>query len=480
MKLKNWLLGFVMVAVISEPVLPQEVSASSEKTIVTNKDGVQRWKNSSLGTDFKIELRGKIELTDDDKDIKSISEDGYLEINKTTFGSKRTIVIESLGGGKVKKEYYEGRTKQPWENGKQWLGEILPELVRSSTIGAENRVNRIYNQGGAAAVLREIEKLDGDHTKSHYGRLLLEKNISNADLPAVISTLAEEIDSDYYFSTLLKDSIKKLLASPESANAFYKATEKIDSDYYKSIVLKDALKNYSPSPSQLKAILKSAASINSAYYLSVVLTSFMEGKTLDNETLNEVIATSKNISSDYYRAQVLDRALKNESISKTAVKAAVNAVADVNSDYYKTSVLNSLVEKTEMPPDLQVDVATIIRNTVNSDYYASITLTKILKHQKLSNESIQQLLETTSHLNSATYAANVFEEFSKKDLNNAQLIQILKATEKIDSDHYLTTVLQRLAPKVKTADASVKEAYRAAAKAIDSETYYGRALKAIE
>jgi len=41
-------------------------------------------------------------------------------------------------------------------------------------------------------------------------------------------------------------------------------------------------------------------------------------------------------------------------------------------------------------------------------------------------------------------------------------------------------VLTDAAPKVKAGDAALKEAYRAAAKKIDSETYYGRAMKAIE
>ncbi|MBT1704965.1 hypothetical protein [Chryseosolibacter indicus] len=479
--MKKLFLGLITIALIGKSAYCQEASASIGKTIVVNeKNGVQRWKTSTPTSDFNIELRGKIELTDDDKDIKSISDDGYLEINKTVFGSKRTVIIESQGGGKVKKEYYEGRTKMGWENGKAWLGEILPELVRSSTIGAEDRVNRFYIKGGTTAVLEEIERLEGDYIKAHYGKLLLDKNLPATEIPNVISTLSNEINSDYYLSALLKDNIKKLLVTPEAANAFYKATEDISSDYYKSMVLKDALKSSTASLPQIKTILRSASTINSDYYLSVVLTSLLESKTLDNETLNEVIVTSKNISSDYYRTQVLEKALKNGSISNTSTKVVIDALSDVGSDYYKTSVFNSLAEKTQLDPSLQIDIANVLRNSVSSDYYASITITKILQNQKLNNESLQQLLQAAGSLNSSTYASNVFEEFAKKDLSSAQLIQILKATETIDSDHYLSSVLQRLAPQVKTADASVKDAYRHAAKSIDSETYYGRALKAIE
>ena len=55
-----------------------------------------------------------------------MSDGAYLEISKTVFGSKRTIVIESIGGGKFKKQYYESRTMVNWEpEGREWLAEIL-------------------------------------------------------------------------------------------------------------------------------------------------------------------------------------------------------------------------------------------------------------------------------------------------------------------------------------------------------------------
>src|SRR5687767_11944575 len=107
----TWILAVIMLAIVSGPALSQ-VSASSSKnestTVIHNDRSTMRWRTSTGLSDFNIEMRGKIELTEDDKNIKSMSDDGYLEINKTVFGSKRTIVIESLGAGRLKKEYYEG------------------------------------------------------------------------------------------------------------------------------------------------------------------------------------------------------------------------------------------------------------------------------------------------------------------------------------------------------------------------------------
>jgi hypothetical protein len=484
-KAAGWILGMVMVAMVSEPALPQTASTSSssstEQSIGINDRGVQRWRTTTLTSDFNIELRGKIELTDDDKDIKTMSDDGYLEINKTVFGSKRTIVIEPLGGGKLKREYYEGRTKMDWETaGKAWLGEILPELVRSSTIGAEGRVNRIFAKGGAPAVLAEISELSGDYTKAHYGKLLLAKNIPSGELPKVISKLADEIDSDYYLSTLLKDSMDKLLVTTESSDAFFKATENVNSDYYRSVILKEALKKFSASPTQVKSILKSAQGISSDYYQSVVLSTLLEQDNVKDETLSDLIAGSAHIGSDYYRTQVLSAALKKSGISKTGIKNVLTSVADVESDYYKTNVFNDLAERTSMEPEMQIQLIALIKNSVGSDYYASTSLSKLLKNQKMSSESFKALMSAAGELGSSNYAADVLQQAADRTLSNDELISLLKASTSIDSEYYLTSVLQALAPQVKNADSSVKDAYRQAAKSIDSETYYGRALRAIE
>src|SRR2546430_5569589 len=69
-----------------------------------------RRRHTRFDCDWSSDVCSSDLLTDDDKDIKSISEDGYLEITKVTFGSRRSIVITPSENG-IKREYYEGREK---------------------------------------------------------------------------------------------------------------------------------------------------------------------------------------------------------------------------------------------------------------------------------------------------------------------------------------------------------------------------------
>lgn len=483
LKSLRWTTFLIIILINSKQIFAQTETVSTSKeyssTSVEGK-GKSHWRTSTGATSFNIESRGKIELTDDDKDVKSMSEDGYLEISKTVFGSRRSIIIESMGGGKLKREYYEGRTKMDWDGaGKAWLGEVLPEVVRTTTIGAETRVERFFNKGGAQAVLDEIGMMDSDYVKAHYGKLLLAKNIPTADLPRVINKLSDEVNSDYYLSNLLKDNIGKLLVNKETADAFFQGASKVNSDYYKSVLLKEALKKYAASPAQVKIVLVSAGTMTSDYYLSTVLNSLLEQNGVKEESLNDLLAVSKNIGSAYYRMTVLNKAIEKDGISKAALKTMVEAAGGIDSDYYQTSVYNSMAEHANMDGEIVMQVINQIAE-VNSDYYGAASLQNILEHQKLSEEAFSKLVTVGSHVNSAYYASEVLREAAKKPLTKSQLLALLTASSNIDSDSYLAGLLMDVADQVQKSDENVKDAYRKAAKRIESETYYGRALKAIE
>jgi hypothetical protein len=207
-------------------------------------DSKTTFRHSNGVSSFNVEMRGKIEITDNDKDIKSMSPDGYLEITKTVFGSRRSIVITPEGNG-LKREYYEGRSKVAFEpEGRKWLSEIMLELVRTTTIGAESRVNRFYKQGGATSVVNEIKNLESDHVKAHYASLLMKQNVPVAEYGMIANGISGSIDSDHYKAEFLKDNVEKFMQSKEATEALFAATRRMDSDHYKTEVIKEALSNH--------------------------------------------------------------------------------------------------------------------------------------------------------------------------------------------------------------------------------------------
>jgi SOS response regulatory protein OraA/RecX len=446
-------------------------SRTDRKTTFRHSNGI---------SSFNVEMRGKIELTDNDKDIKSMSADGYLEITKTVFGSRRSIVITPDGSG-LKREYYEGRTKVAFEpNGRKWLSEIMTELVRSTTIGAESRVNRFYKQGGANSVVNEIKQLESDYVKAHYASLLMKLNVPVTDYGMIASNIASTIESDHYVTEFLKDNMAQFMQTKEATEALFAATRKMESDHYKTEVIKDALISGPASLENVKIIMEATGTMDSDHYKTEVLTSLLKQSNLTDATIAEMINTTKSIGSDHYRSVVLNKALAKQGLSATSYQRAIESIKDIESDHYKAEVLTNLLQK-NLSVEALNNLLPVI-SSIESDHYITNVANEIVKRQSLSDESFQKLMEAVSG-NGSDHYMSVFLQtaLERPSLTKQNILSVLQATSRIGSDHYITEVLTDAAYKIKAMnDPSLKEAYRVAAKRIESETYYGRAIRAIE
>ncbi len=466
---------------ISSVIAQDEVYTSSN-----NRSTKVSFNRSNGVTNFNVEMRGKIDVTDDDKDIRRISADGYLEISKVTFGSKRSLKITPEGGG-VKREYYQGREKIPFEpEGRKWLAEVLPELVRSTTVAAESRVNRYYRQGGVNGVLEEIDRIEGSYVKAHYANLLMKLDVPAKEYPVIISKISSGMDSDHYLTEFLEKNMGKFMQTAEASDALFKACGRMESDHYKTQVIKEALQNQSPSAEAMKSLLQTAGQMDSDHYITEVLTALMRQQNLTDATIAEMIETSKKIESDHYKTVVLKMALRLPSgqageprLSTTSFQRVLESIQTIESDHYKTEVLIDLMNN-KLDNEMELTVLELT-SSLESDHYRSVVLEAILKHQDLSDEVFKKLVEVAGASDSDHYSSTVLRHALQiPNLSEAKVVSVLQAAGKINSDHYITQVLVDAAPKVKVGSGTLKDAYRSAARRIESETYYGRAMKAID
>lgn len=462
-------LGFV--SAWSQENSSTSYSTSSKTTTIRHSNGL---------SNFNVEMRGKLEITDDDKDIKSMSPDGYLEITKTVFGSKRTLIISPQGTG-LKREYYEGRTQLPYEpEGRKWLGEILPELLRTTTIAAESRVKRFYSQGGATAVLKEIEAMESDHVKQHYATLLMQvPGLAPKEYATIIKRITATLDSDHYLTQFLRKDISRFMSTKESTDAVFLASRKMDSDHYKTEVIKEALRIQTPSLESVKILLAAATEMDSDHYKTEVLVALMKQSNLPDEVISEMIKTSRSLDSDHYRTVVLKKALGYKDLSATSYQRVLESVMDFDSDHYKTEVLTNLLSRKLAASEIFTIVD--LSKSIDSDHYLTVVFTEVLKKQDLNDEAFNSLMDRASHLSSDHYASTILKNaLDLPQLSNPKMISILTAAGNIKSDHYIATVLVDAAPLVKGNSAQLRDAYMKVAKHISSDTYYGQAMRALD
>lgn len=479
-KIKNKIAGLLILLVVANGFTQTSVTTKSRISSDQSKSKHKSYSIKNGINSFEVEHRGDIEIANDDRDIISISNGGYVQISKTSFGSRRKIRIEGVSTG-LKREYYVGAKRVDWDpEGKQWLSEILPEAIRSTGFGAKSRVERFYKKGGVAAVMEELQMIDSDYVKSIYASILLDKSgLTSDEIVETLQGVSEEIGSDYYLSNVLKDNTDKLLKDEATSNAFFRAVAEIGSDYYASVVLKEALEEGNFSNKQSMAIIEAAKSINSDHYMSSVFKEVMKNDDISDQLIATIVIATKDIGSDHYQSEVLKEVVNREHISAEINKALLETIGNISSDHYMTEVLKEMLDN-DLDENAVVQILDEVMENMSSDHYASVVIREVVDDQKMTDQTIHHLAELIKEMSSSHYATEILKEISKEELTEKQITTLLDATSSISSDHYKTEVLISFADRVRDGSSSLKDAYRKAAKAISSDTYYGRAIKAID
>ncbi len=408
-------------------IMPVETYAQRNKTKISHRDnGRSKIHYTNNGKDFKIEYEGDITLSDDDSEIIGISDGGYIEIERSSFGSRRRVLIEANRNGNLSYKYFVGRSEKNYNpEGKEWLADILLDVVRSSTIAAESRVQRFYAKGGASAVLDEIGKIDSDYVQSRYFSLLLDYDLNDSELVSVIDLAGRSVKSDHYLSTILKSNQKAFLSSERTVDAYINASKSLNSDHYMTSVLKQVINDRSITDDQMARLLDMSKSINSDHYLTTVLTQIMDSRNLNDKNVSKIINLSKDINSDHYKTVVLKKVISEKDIPQGAYDALMTTLDDVQSDHYTTEIMKQLLDRSLSASTSNLSsLLEIVRDNVQSDHYSMVIYKKLANH----------------------------------NLTNDQLIAALNATSNISSDNYLSQVLLAFAPQVKNSSERAKSA----------------------
>src|SRR5262245_19340702 len=171
--------------------------AQQTRTSVHVDDNEWMMNRREDGRELRIRIKGKPEFTDDYSDIKSLSAGGHVRVEETRGSVSRRFEIEPDAGGNLRRSYYlQGRTHEFDGEARQWLSALLLEAVRQSGFDAERRVARLYQKGGANAVLEEVSLINGDYAKRIYLReLMTNHQLDSASVQRVTRMVARELKS---------------------------------------------------------------------------------------------------------------------------------------------------------------------------------------------------------------------------------------------------------------------------------------------
>jgi hypothetical protein len=135
------------------PPPPFGIDGQQSRGNFTWSDGSQK---------LEVRYQGTIEFTDDDSDVKTMSPGSFVRIREGGWISSRAVEFKADASGTIERRYWDGRNEKPFiPDGKAWLSQVLPKVIRQTGFGAESRVARIFKAQGAAGVLAEINLIEG-------------------------------------------------------------------------------------------------------------------------------------------------------------------------------------------------------------------------------------------------------------------------------------------------------------------------------
>ena len=319
------------------------------------------------GSTIEVRSRGDIELTDDERDVKVISQSGYLIIEqKDRSVVSRSLEVVAGPNGELKRSFtLQGQVQEFDANAKGWLANILQEVIRYSGVGARARVQRILQRSGPDGVLDEISKIRTDGSKHIYFRELIKSHhLDNGALRKLVQHVAYEIASDGTKSAFLVGAADLYLNNDAVSPDFFVTIDTLKADGDRRHVLSSLLEKDLSSQNLLRT-LKAAAGISSDGDKATLFITYADPYLRQGAVVPDFFASISAIKSNGDRRNIY-LAFLEKNLNHEILLRVLRSAAGISSDGDKAAVL---IRAAEILPndDVLRSVILEISQTLSSD-----------------------------------------------------------------------------------------------------------------
>lgn len=437
---------------------------------------------------FKLDYNGKISISEEEDNITSISPGGKFSISKSTFGNKRKVVIKPGENGNLKYQFFVGNKEVPFDpDGQNWLADILPEVVRGSTIAAESRIERQMKKGGLTKTLSYISKVSGSNNKATFYRLLISRNdIDGEDLNKITREVNQNISSSSNLSEYFSETYA-IYNNKKGHNAYFNGIGKISSSYDKSDCLRKIISTQEYrdnfNEEHWEMWLKVVQTISSSYEASNILkdafsydVSKMPARALE-ESLSK-------ISSSYEKANAIEAAFKspnNKLWNEKQYNALLHATQTITSSYEKKNTLEEALQNWEYWKDNTRIIFFNVASSISSSAEKASLLQELEDYKMNTGETIHAFYEACKSINSSYELSNVLQDIAQSDyFTKLHYKEYITTCTYISSSSEMSDALEKIGKCIaKSKDEQLIELYKTAANKISSNYDRENAMEAL-
>jgi bla regulator protein blaR1 len=379
----------------SAPATPPAPAAAQSTSIshqVDNANGNWNWSNN--GDRLQVTYHGSFDFSDDDRDIRAVSPNGYLKISDGAWLGRHSVEIRERDG-RLDRRYYVNGSERPYEpEGRAWLAQNLPKFIRNTGAGAPARVERYLKSGGVPAVTGEISRIESTYVKGIYFRELFKQaTLTPEQYRAAMTQASREMKSDYELASMLIAIADRLPNDEASREAYFTAASGISSDYELRRVYSTMLKRGPVSAQTLAGILAHSTTIGSDYEMSELLRQIMSQQSLDDKNRDAFFRAITTIESDYERHRVLTSVV-NRTTDPATLGAALAHAAAMTSDYEAGTFLHEVLKQSGVEGSLRAPFFKVVSG-MSSGYEKGRLLQAVVKKPGVSDDTLREVLRSS-------------------------------------------------------------------------------------
>ncbi len=323
------------------------------------------------GYALSMQAKGTFGFNTDETDIATLEDE--LSIETQDQGVVRSARFAKAGGRIERSFALDGEAVAEDAAARAWLAKVIPDLLRATGIDAKARVARIFARGGADAVLAEVDRIESEHVRARYLRLLFEQGTLSMSALASAVQRAAAIESDYELRRVLVAALTEQTPDAGVQRAIYQRAAGFDSDYERRLLLQAAVEDLVRAPQAGPDWVAAIDRSDSSYEHRLALESLFEVERVDANTVLAAIASAGRIDSDYEARLALQAAAQRVGEGAGVATAIAQSAQAIGSDYERRLALASLAEA--MPATTENSLAVLdALEGMDSDYETRLAL----------------------------------------------------------------------------------------------------------
>ena len=356
---------------------------------------------------LEVRSQGHVALTEDDVVTDSLGMDSWFEIEERHGSRRYRAEFERRNGGKAARRWYESGVQKEWNNtSAQWFKDALLVVFRRTSFGAEERALRLFEQGGAPAVMQEAQFIQ-----------------SASGLARTYTTLLDQADLD-----------------PQTILTIAHDARRIRSSSSRGRVLEQILVRAGDDRTVRLAVIASSATLSSTSRRSGVLISAAESGPLTLEIAEKIVDAARGIDSSSRLANVL-LTVARQIPADSAVPANFMSVArGISSSNRLSSVLIGVVDRPKVrTEELQAVLETSYR--IDSDRARSRVLKAVAARHRVDDDLNETFFQSVRRISSSSRKADTLRAVIAQYQDEATLLATIQTSRSISSDSHRAQVL---------------------------------------